>query len=334
MAGRLQPERVRLDIQDGVTPSAKPPVRIFLGTEAVHYRAERVFIWSVQQHRDPARVYDIYLMKDLVGFDRRGWLTGFTNYRFAIPHFTGGVGRAIYNDVDQIYLADPGELFDTELAVHGFLALSDRDTSVMLIDCARMACVWTLEAAQRQRRQRLEAAACAVPGVRGQLDPVWHARDTEYVPNRSKLLHYTVMHTQPWQPLRHRYAYQQHPFGQVWLDLERAADAAGYQVFRATCPSTQYQDFLTQLRTLPEPTNNGQQRPCARPPDVLRRCEIDPAAGARTFCFTALGWTRTPPQNWQGSLVGMLSPSRRMTACYQRWRSHWRSDRVAYACRA
>ena len=115
MAGRLQPERVRLDIQDGVTPSAKPPVRIFLGTEAVHSRAERVFIWSVQQHRDPARVYDIYLMKDLVGFDRRGWLTGFTNYRFAIPHFTGGVGRAIYNDVDQIYLADPGELFDTEL---------------------------------------------------------------------------------------------------------------------------------------------------------------------------------------------------------------------------
>ena len=28
------------------------------------------------------------------------------------PHIAGGSGRAIYNDVDQVYLADPGELFD------------------------------------------------------------------------------------------------------------------------------------------------------------------------------------------------------------------------------
>ena len=175
----------------------------------------------------------------------------------------------------------------------------------MLIDCARMSCIWTLEAAQRQRRQRLEAAACAVPGVRGQLDPVWHARDTEYVPNRSKLLHYTVMHTQPWQPLRHRYAYQQHPFGQVWLDLERAADAAGYQVFRAACPSTQYQDFLTQLRTPPEPANNGQQRPRARPPAVLPALrELITAAGARTILLYGFGMDKDATAELAGQFGG------------------------------
>lgn len=304
MAGRrLQPEQVRLDVQDGVTPSPKPPVRIFLGTEPVHARAERVFIWSIQKHRDPARVYDIYLMKDLTGFDRRGWLTGFTNYRFAIPHFAEGVGRAIYNDVDQIYLADPGALFDTELAEHGFLALSDRDTSVMLLDCTRMASLWTLQEAQRERRQRLEAKACAVPGLRGQLDPVWNARDAEYVPNRSKLLHYTAMHTQPWQPLRHRYAYQQHPYAQVWLDLERSADAAGYQVFGAACPSTQYQACLTQLRTAP--AGNGSQRPRSRSRDVptaLR--DLMTATGARTMLLYGFGMDDDTTEGLVRSLGG------------------------------
>jgi mitochondrial fission protein ELM1 len=304
LAERLQPERVRLDVQDGAPPSAKPLVRIFLGTEAGHARAERVFLWSVQQHRDPARVYDIYLLKDLAGFDRRGWLTGFTNYRFAVPHFAGGVGRAIYNDVGQIYLADPGELFDTELAAYGFLALADRDTSVMLIDCARMAHVWTLAAAQCQRHQRLEAVA-AGPGGRGPLDPVWHARDTEYVPHRSRLLHYAVMHTQPWQPFRQRYAYQRHPFAQMWLDLECAADAAGYQLFRATCPSTQYQAFFRQLHTRSAPANNGQHCPRVRPPDVPPAVrELITAAAARTLLLYGFGMDKDATAELTANLGG------------------------------
>jgi hypothetical protein len=82
-------------------------VRIFVGTEPDQHRAERVLLWSIERHRDRARSYEIFLMKNLPGFDRRWWLTGFTNYRFAVPHLTGGSGRAIYNDVDQIYLTEP-----------------------------------------------------------------------------------------------------------------------------------------------------------------------------------------------------------------------------------
>ncbi|TFG61325.1 MAG: hypothetical protein E4H32_07520, partial [Nitrospirales bacterium] len=81
----------------------KTPVRIFVGTETAQARAERIFVWSIDVVRDPSRTYEIYLMKELNGFDRRRWLTGFTNYRFAIPELAGGSGRAIYNDVDQIY---------------------------------------------------------------------------------------------------------------------------------------------------------------------------------------------------------------------------------------
>jgi hypothetical protein len=59
-------------VREGVAPSAKPPVRLFVGTEPAQYRAERVFLWSIEKVRDPSRVYEIYLMKELVGFDRRG----------------------------------------------------------------------------------------------------------------------------------------------------------------------------------------------------------------------------------------------------------------------
>ena len=101
----------------------------------------------------------------------------------------------------------------------GFLSIHDHDTSVMLIDCERMASAWTLEAAQRQRRRRLEAEARAIPGLWDQLDSHWNARDDEYDPKRSKLLHYTTIHAQPWQPFPQRFAYQHNPVGQVWLSL-------------------------------------------------------------------------------------------------------------------
>ena len=166
---RQRPERVVLDVRGGVAPSSKPPVRIFVGTEPAQERAERVFIWSIEQCRDPARVYEIHLMADLAGFDRHRWLTGFTNYRFAIPHFAGERGRAIYNDVDQIYLDDPAALFDLDMGGCGYpVHQRARDTSVMLIDCARMVDVWSLDLVQRRAPQahrsahRAPAASCGV----------------------------------------------------------------------------------------------------------------------------------------------------------------------------
>ena len=102
-------------------------------------------------------------MKDLPGFDSRRWLTGFTNYRFLIPDLAGGQGRAIYNDVDQVYLADPAELFDAPMGAAGVLAISPADTSVMLLDCARMAEVWSLPAARSQSKRRKRSANTSKP---------------------------------------------------------------------------------------------------------------------------------------------------------------------------
>jgi len=237
-ASRVKPDLVLLDVPSGVAPSGKPPVRIFLGTEPAQHRAERVFVWSVEKARDPSRVYEIHLMKDLMGFNRWWWTTGFTNYRLAIPHWAGGRGRAIYNDVDQVYLADPGELFDADMNGHGFLAIAAKDrtggvpfdSSVMLIDCAKMNDVWTLAEAQTERKSAMLNKVAAIPGLWGKLAPEWNSRDAEYVPGRSKLIHYTKLKTQPWQPFPNLYDYRIAPEGEVWLDLERSANAAGYRV--------------------------------------------------------------------------------------------------------
>ena len=251
---RDRPYIVTLGVRPGATPSDKPPVRIFLGTEDQQYRAERVFFYAIERIRDPSRVYEIHVMKNLAGFVRTGWRTGFTNYRFAIPDFAGRHGRAIYNDVDQIYTADPARLFDLDLGGHGYLAVSASDTSVMLLDCARMAEWWNHAAAMSETKDRLLSRVKRVPGIWGAMDGGWNARDMEFVEGQSMLLHYTAMHTQPWHPFPKDYAYRAHPLGEIWYRLERAADAEGYAVFSVDRPSPLFAETLALHRQAPEAT--------------------------------------------------------------------------------
>ncbi len=241
---RDNPDRVVLAPRPGVTPSEKPPVRIFLGTEEAQYRAERIFFYSIEQVRDPARTYEIYLMKNVRGFDRRRWRTGFTNYRYAIPDFAGRVGKAIYNDVDQIYLADPALLFDLEMGEHGYLAISASDTSVMLIDCERMWPIWNREVAATGSKHALLAKPKETPGLWGAVDPQWNARDQEYVEGLTKCLHYTALHQQPWQPFPNDYSYHPNPLAYIWHNLEQRADAEGYRVFTREQPSPELEARL------------------------------------------------------------------------------------------
>ena len=226
---RAAPETAILEGRPAAGAPLLAPVRIFVGTEPGQYRAERTFLWSIERLRDPARRYEIHWMRDLADFRTSFWNTGFTNYRFAVPHFAGERGRAIYNDVDQVYLADPAELFDGDMDGHAALAIDERDTSVMLIDCGRMAGVWTLAEAQRRRKHGLLEAARAIPGGIGPLDAGWNARDAEARVGESKLVHFTTLHRQPWQPFPERFYYQHNPAGELWTALEREADLAGYR---------------------------------------------------------------------------------------------------------
>ena len=217
--------------------SSQPPVRIYVGTEPLQHRAERVFIWSVLKVRDPAREYQLYLMKDLTGYSRDGWKTGFKTYRYAVPSLAGHQGRAIYNDVDQIYLDDPAEFFDLDMGSHGVLCIDDRDSSVMLMDCAAMSEVWTLDDAQVNDQHKLFRRAAQERGLWGRLPARWHARDTDYEPGTSALLHFTTLHKQPWHPFPSDLKYESNEVGDVWHALEHEADAAGFTPWSKAHPS-------------------------------------------------------------------------------------------------
>ena len=237
---RTDPIQISLDVAPGTQPSNKPPVRIFIGTEPSQFRAERILVWSIARVRDPSRVYEIYLMKNLAGYRHGLWLTGFTNYRFAIPHFAGGQGRAIYNDADQIYLEDPAHLFDTEMGEHGVLSINDHDTSVMLMDCGRMAGIWGPATAASAKRRTLETWMRRIPDLWGPLDAGWNTRGEDCDRQRVRLIHYTTIHSQPWRPNPRDYIYEECPAGDIWHQMEREADAAGFQLFTARCPSPEF----------------------------------------------------------------------------------------------
>lgn len=238
--GQYRQAPVKVVLEPGNGGDTRAPVRIFIGTEAAQFRAERTLLWSIRRHRDPSRSYEIYLMKDLAGFKRLRWLTGFTNYRYAIPEFAGFAGRAIYNDADQIYLDDPARLFDTDMQGRGVLSINDHDTSVMLVDCARMASCWNLETARSRSRRALEADMREESGLWGKLDGNWNVHGEDYIPGQSRLVHYTTIHGQPWRPAPRDYVYQPSPSGDLWQKLEGEADAAGFQVFDAAHPSPDF----------------------------------------------------------------------------------------------
>ncbi len=311
-------ERVVLGVRDGIAPGERPPVRIFLGTETGQQRAERVFVWSIEKVRDPSRVYEIILMKELPGFDPRRWLTGFTNYRFAIPELAGRSGRAIYNDVDQIYLSDPAELFDTSMGDHGYMSISDRDTSVMLIDCERMAEVWPLTAVRMERRKRLESRARRIDGLWGPIDAGWNARDDEYRPGRSHLIHFTVLQTQPWHPFPERFVYQPNPVAPVWEALEREADATGFQLFSSLRPSRKFRDLAArwagQAVSRPSSVNAAAwrglpdlvQRSGGREPVHYTLCDPAPGAGAPSVRNPLLGGPVMTPSAAAGIICSRL----------------------------
>jgi len=274
-------ECIVLPARPGASPSGRPPVEIYLGTEPAQYRANRVFGWSIEKVRDPGREVRIYVMSELAGFDRRGWTTGFTNYRFAIPYLAGGLGRAIYNDEDQIYLTDPGVLFDHALGEAAHLSTSDSESSMMLIDCEKMSGVWTLEEARHRWKRALLRKATAATGLRGDLDPGWNARDEEFVPGQSHLLHYTTLHTQPWRPFPERFVYQKGHHTDLWHALEREAIERGFELFTRVAPSRQFGEGLAALRELPRSdvgSSVERSRPAAQALEHLAR-----ATKARTI---------------------------------------------------
>lgn len=96
----------------GAAGDARPTVRLYVGTAPELIRATRTLVWSLAAVRDPSRAYEVHLMSNLKGVDRRGWRTGYEKYAAAVPRYAGEGARALYCDATTIFASDPATIFD------------------------------------------------------------------------------------------------------------------------------------------------------------------------------------------------------------------------------
>jgi hypothetical protein len=218
-------------------------MRIFVGTDASQRIATRVLAHSIRAHASgpvevvPMEELDIPRPRDPANRPR----TGFSMYRFAIPALCGHAGRALYVDADMQVFGDVAELWRLPFGRHRVLCTSQheppaawrdnpffrrgRQFSVMLLDCSRLD--WDVAAIVRglddgaytYPELMFDLALVPPDEIADTIPPEWNHLE-RYEPGRTKLLHYTVVPTQPWKN-------DLNPHAPVWQAAFDAALAAG-----------------------------------------------------------------------------------------------------------
>jgi len=158
-----------------------------------------------------------------------------------IPALCQHRGRALYLDADMLVLGDVAELADMPLgsrkllcsapaatdewAGHGPIDNFGARTAVMLLDCERLG--WDIDEIVagldegRYSYEELMSDLCVVEPdeIADTIPPEWNDLE-RYDPTTTKLLHYTVVPTQPWRN-------DENPLGEIWTSWYRDAVEAG-----------------------------------------------------------------------------------------------------------
>jgi hypothetical protein len=221
-----------------------PPMRVFVGVDETQMVPTRVLEYSIRKHTPmPVRVTPMLNVPVPIPKEPRNRpRTGFSFCRFLIPSLCGHRGRALYVDSDMQVFTDLEELWRIPFGDRKVLCTYQkeppqawrntqvnfkpgRQMSVMMLDCERLP--WRIEDIVRglddgaYTYEQLMFDLCLVrpDEIGDDLPPEWNCLE-HYEPESSKLLHYTVVDTQPWRNDRN-------PLGEVWMDCYREAVAAG-----------------------------------------------------------------------------------------------------------
>lgn len=205
------------------------PLRVFVGLDESQIVAARVLEHSIRKHATrPVRFVPMLDIPTPVPKDpeNRG-RTGFSFSRFHIPKLAGHKGRALYLDADMQVFGDIAELWEVPFGQHKVLCTRQdeppeqwrnsswfkpgRQMSVMLLDCERLdwdieRIIADLDAGKYTYEQLMFELAVVEPDeVADDVPPQWNHLE-HYEPSKTKLVHYTVVPTQPWKndenPLR------------------------------------------------------------------------------------------------------------------------------------
>ena len=219
-------------------------VEVFVGSDRSQLLAVAVLDHSIRRHTTaavrvlPLMDLDLPEPKDL----RQGSRTNFSFARFAIPELNGYSGRALYLDADMLVFRDIRNLWSLpfnqaqviiqeelpeDLSVEqkpGAPSHRRKQTSVMLIDCERAR--WDVHEIVSGLDGRYDYAQlmyelCILPeeAVSYTIPFAWNS--LEHYDQRTCLLHYTDMNTQPWVSPNNVY-------GRHWLRELRLALEVGF----------------------------------------------------------------------------------------------------------
>jgi hypothetical protein len=218
-------------------------LKVFVGVDDSQLVAARVLEYTIRKHATcPVRFIPMIDLptpqpKDPANRAR----TGFSFSRFHIPRLAGFRGRGVYMDADMQVFADVAELLQRDMGSHTLLctrqddpppAWKDNDwfhpgrqMSVMVLDCERLR--WDVDeiVAGMDRGEYgysdLLFDMCIVPGeeIDDSLPPAWNHLE-HYEPGETRLLHYTVVPTQPWKS-------DKNPLRELWEQAFAEAQAAG-----------------------------------------------------------------------------------------------------------
>jgi len=225
---------VKFDPISSQNTSKKGPIRVFIGTDESQRVVSQVLEHSIRKFS--TRPVEINLMSDIsIPSPKKKEnqpMTPFSFYRFLIPRLAGYKGRAIYLDADMQVFGDIAELWDTPMGNHKVLCAVQNETltawgrnssfqtgrqmSVLLMDCSKLD--WRIEDIiqdldqDRYTYAELVFNLCLLKSdeIGETIPPEWNSLEA-YVPDRTKLLHYTVGHIQPWRNNRNSLRH-------IWMD--------------------------------------------------------------------------------------------------------------------
>lgn len=191
-------------------------MRIYIATEAAQRDGFIACRESVRQHAPDA---EVVVLGDEFGEDwnKGGWATGFTCYRWAVPELAKFEGRALYMDTDVMLLRDPSPIFDWPMEGHALLSRKP-DMGVALFDCERFqAPEWPSVDAMRRAHHDGRGCHMAMLGQiagrlgHGMLPAGAVSLDGDGDPRSATFLHFTSLWSQPWRPFEGQREYRDHP---------------------------------------------------------------------------------------------------------------------------
>ncbi len=189
-------------------------IRLFVGTDIYQRAAGAEVALEASVRKNTKRQVDITWMRQGSpdwdwGGQAIGWCTPFSMFRWFIPEHCEYKGKAIYMDADMVALRDLGELWDHPMPDDRCGAYAGRmpqKADVILWYCDRVPKWDKVTHHGRHADVRAEGGKA----LRGsKLPEYWDHRDEVVFdgPERTGILHWTRLATQPYKPYKHKYPY-------------------------------------------------------------------------------------------------------------------------------